>query len=129
MPVFLGKEKQNISCRDDITGGASVLGTINASIVFDILSCDRTGLPCYENMYIWCTGWCICIWTIFRGCLEASGWLKTKNFNSSKKFIQIPLKIDKVYFFDIKHGLTMTFWNFFTKSKNYAIPKYGLQYP
>ena len=75
------------------------------------------------------TGWPICIWTILWGCLEVTGWLKIKNFNSSKKFMQIPLKVNKVYFFDIKHGLTMTFWIFFSKSKNYAIPMYGLQYP
>ena len=43
--------------------------------------------------------------------------------------MQIPLKVSKVYFFDINHGLTMTLWTFFTKSKNYAIPMYGLQYP
>ena len=35
---------------------------------------------------------------------------KMKNLNSSKKFMQIPLKVNKVYFFDIKHGLTMTFY-------------------
>ena len=76
-----------------------------------------------------CTEWPIWIWTILRGCLEVTGWLKIKNFNSSKKFMQIPLKVNKVYLFDIKHGLTMTLWIFFSKSKNYAIPMYGLQYP
>ena len=43
--------------------------------------------------------------------------------------MQIPLKVNKVYFFDINHGLTMTLWKKFPKSKNYAIPMYGLQYP
>ena len=76
-----------------------------------------------------CTEWPIWIWTILRGCLEVTGWLKIKNFNSSKKFMQIPLKVNKVFFFDIKHGLTMTFWKKKSKSKNYAIPMYGLQYP
>ena len=38
------------------------------------------------------------------------GWLKKKNFDSSKEFMQIPFKVNKVYFFEIKHGLTMTFW-------------------
>ena len=60
--------------------------------------------------YLGYTGWTICIWTILWGCLEVTGWLKMKNLNSSKKFMQIPLKVNKVYFFDIKHGLTMTFW-------------------
>ena len=75
------------------------------------------------------TGWVICIWTVLRGCLEVTGWLKIKKISSSKKFMQIPLKVNKVYLFDIKHGLTMTLWIFFSKSKNYAIPMYGLQYP
>ena len=51
--------------------------------------------------------------TILWGCLEVTGWLKIKKFNSSRTFMQIPLKVNKVYFFDIKHGLTMTFWFFF----------------
>ena len=75
-----------------------------------------------RNIFTICTGWVICIWTILWGCLEVTGWLKMKNFNSSKKFMQLPLKVNKVYFFDIKHGLTMTFWNLFSKSKNYTIP-------
>ena len=70
------------------------------------------------------TGWPICIWTILWGYLEVTGWLKIKKINPSKKFMQIPLKVNKVYFFDIKHGLTMTFRFFFSKSKNYAISKY-----
>ena len=53
---------------------------------------------------------------------------KIKNFNSSKKFMQVPLKVNKVYFCYIKNGLTMTFGFFFSKSKNYAIPINGLQY-
>ena len=76
-----------------------------------------------------CTGWPICIWTILWGCLEVTRWLRIKKFNSSKKFMQILLKVSKVYFFDINHGLTMILWTFFTKSKNYAKPMYGLQYP
>ena len=43
--------------------------------------------------------------------------------------MQIPLKFNKVYLFDIKHGLTMTLRIFFSKSENYAIPMYGLHYP
>ena len=43
--------------------------------------------------------------------------------------MQIPLKVNKVNFFDIKHGLRMTFRIFFTKNKNYAIPMHGLQFP
>ena len=61
------------------------------------------------------TGWTKRIWTILWGCLEVTGWLKIKNFNSSKKFMQISLKVNKVYSFDIKHGLTMNFWFFFPK--------------
>ena len=72
------------------------------------------------------TGCLICIWTISWGCLVVTGWLKIKLFHSIKKFMQIPLKVNKVYFFDIKHSLTMTFWIFFKKSKNHAIPMYGL---
>ena len=53
----------------------------------------------------------ICIWTILWGCLEVTGWLKIKEFNSSKKLMQIPLKVNKVYFCDIKHGHG-TQWSF-----------------
>ena len=62
--------------------------------------------------------------TILWGCLEVTAWLKIKNFNFSKKFMQTPLKVNKVFLFDIKHGLKMTFWKNFTKSKNHAIPMY-----
>ena len=51
------------------------------------------------------TGCPICIWTILWGCLEVTGWLTIYFFISSKKFMQTPLKVNKVYFFDIKHGL------------------------
>ena len=44
------------------------------------------------------TGWPICIWTISGGCLEVTGWLKIIFFNSSEKFMQIPLKVNKIYF-------------------------------
>ena len=83
----------------------------------------------YAKNYEQSTGWVKRIWTILWGCLEVTGWLKIKNFNSSKKFMKKSSKVNKSYFFDIKHGLTMTFWIFFSKSKNYAIPMYGLQYP
>ena len=39
--------------------------------------------------------------------------------------MKIPLKVNKVYYFDTKRGLTMTFEFFFTKSKNYTIPMHG----
>ena len=44
------------------------------------------------------TGCLICIWTISGGCLEVTGWLKIIFFNSSEKFMQIPLKVNKIYF-------------------------------
>ena len=40
------------------------------------------------------TGWPKCIWTISWGCLVVTGWLKTKKINSSKQFMQIPLKVN-----------------------------------
>ena len=81
-----------------------------------------------ENSYPY-TGWCICIWTISRGCLEVTGWLKIKNFNSSKKFMQIPLKVNKVYFLTSSMASQWPFEIFLQKVKTYAIPIYGLQYP
>ena len=42
---------------------------------------------------------------------------KTKKINSSKKFMQVPLKVNKVYFCYIKNGLTMTFGFFFLEVK------------
>ena len=44
------------------------------------------------------TGWPICIWTILWGYFEVTGWLKIEKFNSSEKFMQIPLKVNKIYF-------------------------------
>ena len=44
------------------------------------------------------TGWTKRIWMIFRGCLEVTGLLKTYFFVSIKKFMQIPLKVNKVFF-------------------------------
>ena len=44
------------------------------------------------------TGCLICIWTFSGGCLEVTGWLKIVFFNSSEKFMQIPLKVNKIYF-------------------------------
>ena len=42
---------------------------------------------------------------LFRG-----HWVTQKKESTLvKKFTQIPLKVNAVYFFDIKHGLTMTF--------------------
>ena len=57
----------------------------------------------------------ICIWTNLWGCLEVTGWLKIKKFNSNKKFMQIPLRVNKVYFFDIKHVASQ--WPFEKKIK------------
>ena len=67
------------------------------------------------------------IWTILWGCFEVTGWLQVKKFNSSEKFMQTHLKVNKIFFCDIKHGFTMTFWILFSKSENYAIPMYGLK--
>ena len=40
----------------------------------------------------------ISIWTILWGCFEVTVWLKISFFNSSEKFMQIPLKVNKIYF-------------------------------
>ena len=44
------------------------------------------------------TGCPISIWTILWGCFEVTGWLKIIFFNSSEKFMQIPLKVNKIHF-------------------------------
>ena len=75
-----------------------------------------------------CTGCLICIWTILWGCLEVVKWLK-KKINSSKISCKYLYKSIKYIFCDIKDGLTVNFWFFFPKSKNYTIHIYGLQYP
>ena len=78
----------------------------------------------YQFFRMLCTGCPICIWTTLWGCLEVTGWLKIKKFNSSKKFMQIPLKVNKNIFCDINHGLTMT--SDFQKIKlwNYVFARY-----
>ena len=53
---------------------------------------------CQKNYRTILQGVSICIWTILWGCLEVTGWLKIIFFNSSKKIMQIPLKVNKVYF-------------------------------
>ena len=40
----------------------------------------------------------ISIWMILWGCFEVTGWLIIKKFNSSEKFMQLPLKVNKIYF-------------------------------
>ena len=44
------------------------------------------------------TGCLISIWTILWGCFEVTRWLKIIFFNSSEKFMQIPLKVNKINF-------------------------------
>ena len=63
---------------------------------------------------------------ILWGCFEVTGWLKIKKSNSSEKF---SLKVNKLFFCDIKHGLTMTSYFLKPKYSIYGIPIHGLQHP
>ena len=70
------------------------------------------------------TGCLISIWTILWGCFEVTEWLEIFFFNSSEIFMQKPLKVNKISFLDIKHGLIMT--SDFQKIKlwNYVFARY-----
>ena len=53
----------------------------------------------------------ISIWTILWDFL-VTGWFEIIFFDSCEQFMKILLKVNRIYFCDIKHGLTMTsyFW-------------------
>ena len=73
----------------------------NFSIFGSQIAIIRPNLTCllsYLLQKIYCTGCPISIWTILWGCFEVTGWLKIKKINSSEKFMQLPLKVNKEHF-------------------------------